>query len=61
MALFFNDNGVLKCRLHGENLWLLPWRKNALRVVSRPMSDPNSTKSILKYAEQSKPLLSYFS
>ena len=40
MALFFNDNGVLKCRLHGENLWLLPWGKNALRVVSRPMSDP---------------------
>ena len=40
MALFCNDNGVLKCRLHGENLWLLPWGKNALRVVSRPMSEP---------------------
>ena len=40
MALFRNDNGALKCRLHGENLWLLPWGQNALRVVSRPMCEP---------------------
>lgn len=38
--MFRNDNGVLKCRLHGENLWFLPWGKNALRVVARPMTDP---------------------
>ena len=40
MALFVNDHGVLKCRFLGENLWLLPWGKDALRVVSRPMSEP---------------------
>lgn len=40
MALFLNDNGVLKCRFLGENLWLLPWGESALRVVSRPMSPP---------------------
>ena len=40
MALFRNDNGALKCRLHGENLWLLPWGQNALRVLSRPMREP---------------------
>ena len=58
MALFLNDNGVLKCRLHGENLWLLPWGENALRVVSRPMSapelpawallEPEKTESVIK-------------
>ena len=40
MALFREDQGALKCRFLGENLWLLPWGKNALRVVSRPMSEP---------------------
>ena len=40
MALFVNDHGVLKCRFLGENLWLLPWGRDALRVVSRPMSEP---------------------
>ena len=40
MALFRNDNGALKCRFQGENLWLLPWGQNALRVVSRPMCEP---------------------
>ena len=40
MALFRNDNGTLKCRFQGENLWLLPWGQNALRVVSRPMCEP---------------------
>ncbi len=40
MAMFVNDGGMLKCRYQGENLWLIPWGENALRVVARYMGEP---------------------
>ena len=32
MDIFREENGVLKVRYQGENLWLMPWGRNALRV-----------------------------
>ena len=40
MKIFTQDNYILKCRYQSENLFLIPWGKNALRVVSRKILDP---------------------
>ena len=40
MKIFAQDNNILKCRYQSENLFLVPWGKNALRVVSRKIRDP---------------------
>ena len=40
MKIFTQDNNILKCRYQSENLFLVPWGKNALRVVSRKIQDP---------------------
>ena len=40
MDIFREENGVLKVRYQGENLWLMPWGRNALRVCGRWMAQP---------------------
>ena len=40
MALYTAEQNILKCSYQSENLWLIPWGDNALRVVSRFMNDP---------------------
>lgn len=40
MEIFREENGVLKVRYQGENLWLMPWGRNALRVCGRWMEPP---------------------
>lgn len=57
MALFVNDHGVLKCRFLGENLWLIPWGRDALRVVSRPMSEPELPAWALLEPQHAEPLI----
>ena len=40
MKLFERDGNCLRVRYQGEYLWLMPWGKNALRVVARHMTPP---------------------
>ena len=40
MKLFEQDKNCLKVRYQGEYLWLMPWGRNALRVVARHMTPP---------------------
>ncbi len=41
MSIFYIDGNALKCRYMSENLWLLPWGSNALRIVSRKILNPD--------------------
>ena len=40
MMIFTQDKNILKCRYQSENLFLIPWGKNALRIVSRKIQEP---------------------
>jgi alpha-D-xyloside xylohydrolase len=38
--MFEEKDGTLICRLNGENISVIPWGKNGVRIVSTPMAAP---------------------